>query len=275
MLKDILLHADNGKQFSTRLDVAMALARSFDAHLTGLHVVEEQFVPSYVRAEIPKNVLDAVLASMSEQAKAVKSVYDEACRKANVRGEWREATGNTVERIALHARYADIVVIGQRAPDAPPDNGGMPDRLILSAGRPTLVVPYAGRFPTVGKNVMVAWDASRLAARAVGDALPFLKRASNVRLIAINPKGGRDGHGEIPCADIALHLARHGVKAEATSLHADDLGVGDALLSRAADFGSDLIVMGAYGHARWRELVLGGATRHILEHMTVPVLMSH
>lgn len=275
MIKDILIHADNGKEFAVRLDLAIGLARSFDAHLTALYVVPEPFVPEYVRVEIPKSVLDSAMAVRREQAKIVGKAFDDACRKANVRGEWRDSAGNMVERLALHARYADLVVVGQRTADAAPEEGAMPDRLILSAGRPTLVVPYAGRFPTVGKNVMVAWDASRLAARAVNDALPFLKRAGKVRLIAINPKGGEESHGEIPCADIALHLARHGVKAEATSLRATDLGVGDALLSRAADFGADLIVMGAYGHARWRELVLGGATRHMLEHMTVPVLMSH
>ena len=122
---------------------------------------------------------------------------------------------------------------------------------------------------------MVAWDASRLATRAVNDALPILRKASKVHLLAINPEGGREGHGDVPGADIGLHLARHGVKAEASSIHAEDLEAGDALLSRAADFGADLIVMGAYGHSRWRELVLGGVTRHLLNHMTAPVFMSH
>ncbi|MSP80209.1 MAG: universal stress protein [Rhodospirillales bacterium] len=180
------------------------------------------------------------------------------------------------ETLALSARYADLAVVGQRnSDDDELEMDKMPDRFILSAGRPVLSVPYAGAFPKVGQTAVVAWDASRLATRAVNDALPILRRAAKVHLLAINPEGGREGHGEVPCADIAHHLARHGVKAEASSLRVNDIEVGDALLSRASDFGADLIVMGAYGHARWRELVLGGVTRHLLQHMTAPVFMSH
>jgi len=138
-----------------------------------------------------------------------------------------------------------------------------------------LVVPYAGTFSAPGQRVLVAWNASPQATRAVNDALPLLARAAKVTILAINPAGGSRGHGEVPGADIALHLARHGVRAEATHVYADDIEVGDVILSRAADFSADLIVMGAYGHARLREIVLGGATRSLFEHMTAPVFMSH
>jgi nucleotide-binding universal stress UspA family protein len=149
--------------------------------------------------------------------------------------------------------------------------------VILGVGRPVLVIPHSGEFPVIGERVLVAWDASRLATRAVNDALPLLESAREVVVMAVNPRTeeGERGHGEIPSADICLHLARHGVRAEAQHLYADDLGVGPLLLSRAIDEGIDLIVCGAYGHARWREIVLGGVTRHLLEHMTIPVLMSH
>jgi nucleotide-binding universal stress UspA family protein len=136
-----------------------------------------------------------------------------------------------------------------------------------------LVVPRYGTFDTVGERVLVAWNGSREATRAVHDALPILKLATKVTVLSIDPE--RDTGDRIPSADIALHLARHGVAAEGTSTVGLDISVGDLLLSRAADLGADLIVMGAYGHSRMRELVLGGATRHILQHMTVPVLMSH
>ena len=122
---------------------------------------------------------------------------------------------------------------------------------------------------------MLAWDAGREAARAVSDAMPFLERAEQVTVMAVNPSSGEGDHGEEPGADIALHLARHGVKAEVHQTESPDISVGDELLSRIADDGSDMLVMGAYGHTRLRELVLGGVTRSILEQMTVPVLMSH
>jgi nucleotide-binding universal stress UspA family protein len=137
------------------------------------------------------------------------------------------------------------------------------------------VVPYAGTFKTIGQRVLVAWNAGREATRAVNDALPLLEGAAKVTVLAINPHGGLRGHGEVPGADIALHLARHGVRAEASAIKSDDVEIGALLLSQAADLNADLIVMGAYGHSRLREVVLGGATREILRSMTVPVLLSH
>jgi nucleotide-binding universal stress UspA family protein len=137
------------------------------------------------------------------------------------------------------------------------------------------VVPYIGIKTAPGKHAIVAWNGSREAARAVNDALPILRGADQVEVMCANPDRGELGDADLPGADLCLHLARHGVKAEAQTLVASDLEIGDLLLSRAADHGADLIVMGAYGHARWREVVLGGVTRQLLEQMTVPVLMSH
>jgi nucleotide-binding universal stress UspA family protein len=136
-------------------------------------------------------------------------------------------------------------------------------------------VPYAGQFERVGERVLVAWNASRESTRAINDALPLLKNAAMVTVLAVNPKHGIEGHGDVPAADIALHLARHGVKAEAAHTIAKDISEGDALLSYAADLGVDLIVSGGYGHSRAREMVFGGVTRTLLQEMTVPMLLSH
>ena len=176
--------------------------------------------------------------------------------------------------VALHARYADLVVLGQ--PDS--ENGGevdaqVPEDVVLSAGRPALVVPYIGAGEEIGKRVLIAWDGGREAARAVNDALPLLEKAEFVAVLVVNPSQG--AHGEEPGADIALHLARHGIAVEAQHIEVRDLSTGNALLSRLADEAIDLLVMGAYGHSRLREMVLGGVTREVFQQMTVPVLMSH
>jgi nucleotide-binding universal stress UspA family protein len=150
------------------------------------------------------------------------------------------------------------------------------ENLMLSAGRPVLIVPYAGEFPTVGTAVLVAWDGSREATRALHDALPFLARAKQTTLLTINALDSEPPASRIPGSDIAAIIARHGanvVTEEIDGVH--DVPIGDMLLSRASDLGVDLIVMGGYGHSRWRELVLGGATRTVLKAMTVPVLMSN
>jgi nucleotide-binding universal stress UspA family protein len=136
-----------------------------------------------------------------------------------------------------------------------------------------LLIPYAGDFPAVGKRVLVAWNAGREATRAITDAIPILREAQQVDVIAFNPKDAP--HGEVPGADVGLYLARHGIKVNVSQQTAEDVDVGNQLLSRAADLDVDLIVMGAYGQPRMKELVLGGATRTVLKSMTVPVLMSH
>jgi nucleotide-binding universal stress UspA family protein len=149
------------------------------------------------------------------------------------------------------------------------------EQVVLHSARPTLILPYAGRFDEVGQRVMVAWDDSREAARAVSDALPLLRHAGRVQVVSWVESGTTE-HGTLRRRLDALHqwLMWHGVNAE-VRVERTEIGIADAMLSRAADFGTDLIVMGAYGHARWAERVLGGATRGLLQTMTVPVLMSH
>lgn len=276
-LKDLLVHLDDTPHAGARLDVAITLAARHEAHLVGLCVVTMPNIPGYARLQIPDEILQHQLQAIEAAAKRTEAMFRERVRLAGVNGEWRRATGETVPLVALHGRYVDVVIVGQRDPSG--DEGaadpGMPDQLILSIGRPVLVVPFVGTYPRIGKRIMVAWDASRLATRAVNDALPFLVEAEKVAVMAVNPSTSNDANGEIPSADICLHLARHGVNAEAQHLYADDMDAGAMLLSRAADEGIDLLISGAYGHARWRELVLGGVTRHLLQHMTMPVLMSH
>ena len=132
-------------------------------------------------------------------------------------------------------------------------------------------MPSAGEHPIVGENVLVAWDGGRRATRSVNDALPLLMGAKRVKVLAISPKG----HWVIETDGICRHLGRHGIDAEGEKFEAKAADIGHTIRTKAADMDADLIVMGAYGHTRWRELVLGGVTRHMLTHMTIPVLMSH
>jgi nucleotide-binding universal stress UspA family protein len=245
-LKDLLVHVDNDPACSSRVDVAVALAAKHGAHLTGLHAMGWPRLPGYVEVELPPNFLEEQRRHLEGLARQAEERFHDRARRRGIRGEWRVDTGDIVGTTKLHARYADLTVVGQGRDlvNAPYDLAFLPEELALGVGRPVLVVPRYGTFETVGERVLIAWNGSREATR-------------------------------VPSADVALHLARHGVAAEAASTPGLDIGVGDLVLSRAADLGVDLIVMGAYGHTRVREMILGGATRHILQHMTVPVLMSH
>jgi nucleotide-binding universal stress UspA family protein len=274
--KTILVHVDAGDRCLARIEIAIRLARQFDAHLIGLNALTSRELPGYVLAgaggvpvvELQKRLTD-------EQAARAEAVFGKAVSAAGLASpEWRASRLDAVDAVTLHGRYADLIVLGQ--PGAADDSGiesGFAERVTLEAGRPVLMVPYVGSFATVGTRILVGWNASREATRAVTDAIPFLQQAKSVEVIAINPEA--DGHGALPGSDIALYLARHGVKVEVYVDKAVDIGDGEEMLSRAADFGADLIVMGAYGHSRFRELVMGGASRTIIDSMTVPVLLSH
>jgi len=206
-----------------------------------------------------------------------KRCFEHISGLRGVSAEWREFPEAVGVDAAVHARYADLAILGQLDPDSdePDTIRPRPEHVALASGRPILVVPYAGNFPNLGRRIVIGWNASREAARAVNDAMPLLAAAEIVTVLIIDPRDGPRAHGELPGVDISLHLARHGVKAEIERTVSADLPIGEALLSRAADLGADLLVMGAYGHSRARELLLGGATRSLLRSMTLPVLMSH
>jgi nucleotide-binding universal stress UspA family protein len=274
-LKDVLVHVDNDPACVSRIDVAVALAAQHGAHLTGLHAMAWPRLPGYVELELPPNFLEEQQRMLEVLAREGEERFRERARRRGVDGEWRVDEGDVIAMTKLHARYADLTVVGQGRDitNAPYDLNFLPEELALGVGRPIVVVPRYGTFEKVGERILVAWNGSREATRAVHDALPLLQRASKVTILSINPES--DSGPRVPSADIALHLARHGVAAEAASTPGLDMGVGDFLLSRAADLSVDLIVMGAYGHSRVREMVLGGVTRHMLQNMTVPVLMSH
>jgi nucleotide-binding universal stress UspA family protein len=210
-----------------------------------------------------------------EAAARAEEVFKKGVAATGVaKSEWRVSKRDAAHSVPVHGRYADVLVLGQ--PNETDGSGVEPDfaeRVLLEVGRPVLIIPYAGEFPTVGTKVLVAWNASREATRALTDSIPILREAKEVNVIAFNPKGAP--HGEVPGADIGLYLARHGIKVNVSQQTAEDVDVGNQILSRAADLDVDLIVMGAYGRARVSELILGGATRTVVQSMTVPVLMSH
>ncbi len=272
-VRDILLHMSDDNLAQARSKAAMTLAQIHDAHLTTLYVARTPNIPGYVRAYITEEVLEEQRRQALKAAEAAEAIFVDQAKREGVSHEWRVGAGDDRALMELHARYADIAVVSQ-VESATEHAGGVYDlaeELVLTAGRPILAIPYTGSWPKIGSQVLIAWNGGREAVRAVSDAMPFLEKAEKVNVFTVNP--GEGSH--VPGADLCTHLARHGVNAEAHHSVAKDIDVGNVLLSAAFDFGVDLIVMGAYGHSRIRELALGGATRHLLGHMTVPVLMSH
>ena len=277
-IKDLLVTVDAGPSTERRVALAAWLAGCFEAHLVGLHPSSTAAAGLY-SASFDSALFDAAMQEnfdrLEQRSLLARSSFEAATSRNGISAEWRVARGYPGPDTVLHARYADLAILGQRWTDYDDLDYPDPADVVLDAGCPVLVVPRAGHFERIERHALVAWNASREAARAVRDALPLLKRVKAVTVLAVNPKQGTHGHGQEPGADIALHLARHGIKVEIDQSLAPGTNPADEILSRASDYGSDLIVMGAYGHSRMRELVLGGVTRSILAQMTVPVLMSH
>ena len=274
--KTILVHYDAGRTAPTRLDIALEIGAKFDAHVACLYALSATPIPAYPY-EAAKIVREAQERAGAEMLTAARAGYDECLRRNGYRkAEWRTSSRDAVDAVALHARYADLVVIGQKNEEwASGVTKNFERSVLLAAGRPVLVVPYAFERRPIGRQVLIAWNSSREAARAVSGALPLLKQASHVHVIAFNPEESGPAHGQEPGADVGLYLTRHGVKVTVSRHDAQDVDVGNQLLSRAFDVSADLIVMGAWGHSRLQEMVLGGVTRTILDSMTVPVLMAN
>ncbi len=272
--RDILVHIDTASGSRACLDVAIAMARTHEAELQAVHVVTPPAVIAPASISPPAGLIKKLRAEQQRIEQEAREAYQVALADAGLEGEWRTLNGTASDVLVREARRCDLLVLGQEmGEESMIDRHGLPDTLVLECGRPVLVVPYVGAGAKVGRRIMIAWNGGREAVRAVNDALPMLVRADHVVLLSVDSAATADR--EASGANLARHLARHGVDCEIRNASVDQIEVGDLLLSRAADEGVDLLVMGAYGRSRFRELILGGATRHLLAHMTVPVLMSH
>jgi nucleotide-binding universal stress UspA family protein len=280
--KDILVHLDGSARGEVRLDIAIELAKRHQSHLTGLYPFEVPS-PSLYMGDVSMfdlGVTDEIMTRARRQATAIAGAIEGRFRdklaKSGVAGDWRLVEAPPADSVVHRARYADLVIAGQTRPDLPKPFGvaQVPVAAILHSGRPVLVIPYAGEVKSVGERVLIAWKEGREAARAVEDAMPFLAAARSVVALAIDP-APRPGGSEQPAAELARHLARHGIAVTVRHTVAVKVPEGDILLNEASDTGADLVVAGGYGHSRASEFVLGGVTRTLLAEMTVPVLFSH
>ncbi len=278
-LKNILVHIDENKTCAKRVDAAIALAHGFDAHLAAVMLVAEPHVPPALGVHIPADVLQRQrqdsAAEAAEVLEAVRRQGEKAGCAIEVRHEWVKLD-DFAAAFARQARHYDLSIVGQVDPDEGDVDGELiAEAAFMQSGRPALLIPYIGARTLPPKRALVAWDGSREAARAANDALPLLARTEKVTILVVDPGSLKGRVGDQPGADLAAHLARHGLTAEVVTAASGGLGAGDVIIGQATDIGADLVVMGGYGHSRLRELVLGGATQSMLDHMPVPALLSH
>jgi nucleotide-binding universal stress UspA family protein len=298
-LKDILVCLDPTDAGEGRLRLAASIARDHRAHLSAAFVLPQDILgaapygglgvsapaggagiaegsivagvplPGGTPATGPDVGRGAALADIVEQR------FREALRPVAIEGDWHLFGTGESEDLAALATAADLLIFGQASPEYRLPTGFGPDDIVLACGRSMLVVPYAGEFAAIGRRVLVAWDGTREATRAVHDAMPLLAKAAAVTVMTVRAREAAFERDGPLLARMVKHLQRHGIPARSEEALKGDLPVSDVLLSRAADLDVDLIVAGAYHHSQLREALFGGVSRDLLDHMTVPVLMSH
>lgn len=272
-IRNILLQIDRDECYPARLTLAANLAERHEAHLVGLFAYAG-LPPAYTYAEgyVSEEMLRRYGTTAREDADRLRAEFENRAGRAGLSHEWRMEEEGVDPVLACQARYADFVVVSQSAPGSSEGRRsyGVAEEVVMASGSPTIVVPHAGTFDNALDRVVIAWNGSRECSRAVRDALPILRAADEAIVFSVNPD-----HDHLPGAEIANHLARHGVKTHVRHTVATDIDVGDAILNAVSDHAARLLVMGAYGHSRLQEFVFGGATRHILRHMTAPTLLSH
>jgi len=265
VLKEILVLLDKSPNAGERLDTAILLAKQHGARILGLHVYKHHLF-GHDSGNGAGEVWD------------LEGIFEQKCSRAGIEAEWRsidlKALRSSVSEVVNHhAHFADMVVVGQSEPGSKDSDSeaNLPERVVLGSGKPALILPYVGAFPAIGENVLVAWKSGRESTRAVTDALPLLQKANRVNVFEVNPTDAEKDDMESLCA----HLERHDVHARIETSKVTELSVGDVLLNKLADEGNDLLVMGTFAHTHFGTYVLGEVARHVLRHMTVPVLMSH
>ena len=277
-VRDILVICDAGEANDYRVETTLLLAKVFNARVTGIHLTP--FPKLSESSSGFGKVIDYLSTEQIEETKktaeSLKNKFASKASELKVAHEWKSIDGIDVDFIIDNAHYADIVVLPQGYSQlGEEDTKRIDDYLSIYIGRPTIVLPDIKRVFNLPKRVIIAWNESREATRAVHDALPFLEYADEVQIVTIIKKAEKENKHIINSDPLRKHLSHHNIYAETISVDQSTEGIGKTILQSAIEYDADLLVMGAYGETRLKEIVLGGTTRHLLKHTIIPLLLSH
>ena len=275
MIKDMVVNLGLGAN-DPASDFAISVADAFEAHVLGVAFVYDPVIPGSVMGGIPPEFIESQRRESEKQVQQAIARFEQVAKRVGVAYETRTLNASiagAADRLGHLARRFDLAIVGQPERERAAAAEVVDEGVLFDSGRPVIFVPYIQKSGLKLDRVMLCWDGSRAATRAINDAMPFLEKAKQVELVIVSSKAGKAN--ELTGADMGQHLARHGLKVEVKRITSPDIDVTSTILSYAADSSADMIVMGGYGHSRLREFILGGVTRGLLETMTVPTLMSH
>jgi len=275
MIKDMVVNLGLGAN-DPASDFAISVADAFEAHVLGVAFVYDPVIPGSVMGGIPPEFIESQRRESEKKVQQAIARFEQVAKRVGVAYETRTLNASiagAADRLGHLARRFDLAIVGQPERERAAAAEVVDEGVLFDSGRPVIFVPYIQKSGLKLDRVMLCWDGSRAATRAINDAMPFLEKAKQVELVIVSSKAGKAN--ELTGADMGQHLARHGLKVEVKRITSPDIDVTSTILSYAADSSADMIVMGGYGHSRLREFILGGVTRGLLETMTVPTLMSH
>ena len=275
MIKDMVVNLGLGAN-NPASDFAISVADAFEAHVLGVAFVYDPVIPGSVMGGIPPEFIESQRRESEKKVQQAIARFEQVAKRVGVAYETRTLNASiagAADRLGHLARRFDLAIVGQPERERAATAEVVDEGVLFDSGRPVIFVPYIQKSGLKLDRVMLCWDGSRAATRAINDAMPFLEKAKQVELVIVSSKAGKAN--ELTGADMGQHLARHGLKVEVKRITSPDIDVTSTILSYAADSSADMIVMGGYGHSRLREFILGGVTRGLLETMTVPTLMSH
>lgn len=276
MIKDLVVNLSGGEPRQVAADYAISMAKAYGAHVVGVAFVYEPVIPGSLLGGIPTDLIEVQRDENAKAANAAVASFEAGAQAAGVSAESRLLDASMAGASDLFGRIArrfDMAVVGQAKPEQAVSEELLFEGALFGSGRPVIIVPQSQTQPITLDTVMICWDGSRPAARAIADAIPLLQRGKAIEIVVVT--GERDKSGEITGTNMKRHLERHGITVEIKRIAAANADVQSAILKHVEDIRADFIVMGAYGHSRLREFILGGVTRSILKSMQVPVLMSH
>lgn len=268
-IKDIVVYVDNDKDCENRLESATSLCKTFEARLSGLYLLQKISIPAYAGAYVPVEVFEANDEETEKLRDRAETVFTANSNSQNIDSHFYAVEGDVGSELNRSSCYADLLIVPQRKSDRFDFNPYYQlSDVLLGAACPVLLLPDKKPSALPSQTVLLAWNGERECARALKAAMPMLSQVKKIDVVSIN---GEDDDTKA----ISDHLSRHGTVTEVHSLEGSHFDNGEALLGKAAELGSEMLIMGAYGHSRIRELMLGGTTRHVLEHTQIPVLFSH
>lgn len=273
-IKSILVHLADDPAHNLRLDVAFDLADRFDAHITALYITTPSSMPAAISGRGASHAYIAHATEIAhEKSAAIEDEFRKRCESQGHSWEWVCEEGDHLKLLELYARYADIAIVSPSHHHTAEDEVALhlPEHLPLQSSTPVLLVPHGWKRTAIGKNVLIAWKSTREAARTTRSAVPLLQKSEKVTVATVDD----ERTDWLPGVEIGAYLARHGINVETRLLHGSDSHAGKYLLAACDELGCDLIVVGAYGHSRLRELIFGGTTSYVLKHTKVPLLSMH